>query len=238
MYSSMLHRVHSVEIHSVFREADRVALLRPLAGGSRVVVVRDRVQVPLDHGRENLRPAGAVVIAATRDDHRALAARRLHVGGVLAEQVGVELRRHVAAAAPGLVADAEVVHVPGLVPSIATRRFLKREPAEDEGAVVHPRGECATSTLRLRDAAIWKCHRAGREPHEGTCGDRHPPQTACVPEHPGQSTGRVRRSRTASAAGHRPQSRPPVASTREHRYSASSAADGLPGASPPRVVLA
>ena len=39
-------------------------------------------------------------------------------GGRLAEQVGVELGPHIAAAAPGLVAHGEVVHAEGLVAAV------------------------------------------------------------------------------------------------------------------------
>ena len=62
------------------------------------------------------------------------------VGGVLAAQVGVELGAHVAAAAPGLVADAPVLHVPGLLPAVGPAQ-VRHGGLPAHVAVLHPVGE-------------------------------------------------------------------------------------------------
>ena len=76
---------------------------------------------------------------AAGNDLHTLAARRLHIGGVLAEQVGVVLGPHVAAATPGLVADAEEVHVPGLVTAVLAPLVGQRRNGA-RGHVLHPVG--------------------------------------------------------------------------------------------------
>jgi hypothetical protein len=97
----------------------------------------DRIHVALHVGRQNLRPFSALVMTTARHDFRPVAARRLHVGGELPIQIGVIVRRHVAAATPGLVANAEVVNFPRLVAAILAT-FVGERRDRIGGHVLHP----------------------------------------------------------------------------------------------------
>jgi len=94
----------------VFAKARGGALLFPHARRHRVVVETDGVHhVRLDFAAQGIGPADVVVIAAAGDEFRPRAFRRLHEGVVVLVQVRVVLRAHIAAAAPGFVADAKVI---------------------------------------------------------------------------------------------------------------------------------
>src|SRR5690625_3842260 len=67
---------------------------------------------------ERLGPGVVVHVRAGGDAGDLVAAVVAHIGGVLTGQRRVVLGAHVAAAAPGLVADAEVGHLPGLVAAV------------------------------------------------------------------------------------------------------------------------
>src|SRR5690606_2776555 len=102
----------------VLAETGRVAFLLPDAARYGVVVMRNAVEVSLDLRRQHFDPTRTVIVAAARDDLGTLARRRLDVRRVLAEEIRVVLRTHVAAAAPRLVADAEEVHIPRLLAAV------------------------------------------------------------------------------------------------------------------------
>jgi len=71
-------------------------------------------------------PVVVVVGGAAGDLVQAVVALVAQVGAVAAEEVAVVLRRHVAAAAPGLVADAEVFDLPGLLPAVGATQVGHR----------------------------------------------------------------------------------------------------------------
>ena len=87
-----------------------------------------------------LRPVVIVRVGAAADflDGRGLVVMA-DVGLVPAVEVGVVLRRHVAAAPPVLVAYAEVVHPPGLLPAVPAAK-LRHGGHAVEGHVLHPLG--------------------------------------------------------------------------------------------------
>ncbi len=85
-----------------------------------VVVEADCAQpAQLNLRDERLCPAGVRVVAAARDDRGARSLGRFQESRVLSEQVGVIVRCHVSAAAPGLVADREVGDLPGAGVAVA-----------------------------------------------------------------------------------------------------------------------
>ena len=67
---------------------------------------------------EDFRPTRIAAAGATGDADESVVAEVAAEGGVAAEQVGVVFRPHVAAAAPVLVADADVLHLPRLVAAV------------------------------------------------------------------------------------------------------------------------
>src|SRR5688500_18824083 len=69
-------------------------------------------------GHEDFRPAVVEVAGAAGDPLDAITGVVLHVGGVAAVLVGVVFGAHVAAAAPALVADPEVLDLPGFLAAV------------------------------------------------------------------------------------------------------------------------
>src|SRR5699024_4945188 len=94
---------------------------------------------------ERLGPAEVVDVGAGGDAGDLVAAVVAHIGGVLAGQRRVVLGAHVAAAAPGLVADAEEGHRPRLVAAVG--------PAQGRHRRVVGAGEVLDPVAHLRDRA-------------------------------------------------------------------------------------
>src|SRR5699024_9353699 len=114
------------------------ALLLP-AVGEGVVVQGDRLVRQVGPGvlHEGLGPAVVVDVRAAGDAGDLVAGVLAHEGGVLAGQGRVVLGAHVPAAAPGLVADAEVRHLPRLVPTVGAAQRGHRGVA-GAGEVLDP----------------------------------------------------------------------------------------------------
>jgi len=121
----------------VFLEAGGRALHFPLARRDGVVVEADAVGLLLGLAADHVGPGGVVVVAAAGDDLRTQVLRRAQEGFGLLVQVRVVARRHVAAAAPGLVTDGEKVHLERLVAAILAAQFGQRRFAVG-GHVLHP----------------------------------------------------------------------------------------------------
>src|SRR5699024_4744939 len=114
------------QVPLVLGELGGAALVLP-GPGHRVVVQGDRLvgtslavaALEVRGGpHERLGPAEVVDVGAGGDAGDLVAAVVAHIGGVLAGQRRVVLGAHVAAAAPGLVADAEEGHRPRLVAAV------------------------------------------------------------------------------------------------------------------------
>nr|GEU28270.1 hypothetical protein [Tanacetum cinerariifolium] len=121
----------------VFLEASRGALHFPFAGRDGVVVEADAVGLLFRFAADGVHPAGVVVVAAAGDDLRAQVLGRAQEGLHVLVQVRVVARRHVAAAAPGLVTDGEKVHLERLVAAILAAQFRQRRLAVGRH-VLHP----------------------------------------------------------------------------------------------------
>ena len=115
------------------------ALHVPLAGRERVVVQAQAVHVPGRSRHEHLGPLVVVGVRPARDLRDRLVAVLAHVGLVLPVQVRVVQRKHVAAASPALVADAEELEPEGLITPVALAQ-IRHGGARVEGHVLHPVG--------------------------------------------------------------------------------------------------
>ena len=88
-------------------------------GHAGVVMHGDGVHLVADVLHADLGPVVIGVGCAAGDLIEAVAVVVAGVGGIAAEEVGIVLRGHVAAAAPSFVADAEELDFPGLVAAVA-----------------------------------------------------------------------------------------------------------------------
>ena len=104
-----------------------------------VVVETDALHAASDLLHQHLRPVVVVVGGTAGDAVEVVVTLVAQVSVELAELVAVVFGRHVAAAAPCLVADAEVLHVPGLVATVGTAQTGHRCVAV-AGHVFHPLG--------------------------------------------------------------------------------------------------
>ena len=96
---------------------------------------------------------------------------RLHERDVVAIQIGVVLRPHVAAAAPGLVADGEVLHLPGLVAAVLAAQLARASSC-------CPRS-CTRATRPSR--AACPCRRCRSHRHRRRCSSAKS-MNSCVPK--------------------------------------------------------
>ena len=130
---------------AVLVEVDRRRTRRPAAGGVDVVMERHAVELRRGHAHHRLGPVIVLDVRAGGDLHDLGAGRRLDEGRVAAGLVGRELRPHVAAAAPQLVADAEERHRPGRL--VAVPGALVGEAAGGRGHVFDPLGHLARGAV-------------------------------------------------------------------------------------------
>ena len=91
------------------------ALVLPIVAGHGVVVEGEGVHILAGHLHQGVGPLVVVVAGAHGDFVQLVVAVVAQEGLVVAVQVGVVLGAHVAAAAPALVAHADVLQLPGLV---------------------------------------------------------------------------------------------------------------------------
>ena len=75
---------------------------------------------------QHLGPVVVIVGSAARDLVEAVAAEVAKIGAIAPEKVGIVFRSHVSAAAPGLVAYAEVLHVPRLLTAVRAAQVSHR----------------------------------------------------------------------------------------------------------------
>ncbi|EGY02328.1 hypothetical protein AZA_63851 [Nitrospirillum viridazoti Y2] len=94
------------------------ALWHHVERGHVVIMHGQRVDFLGRPRHDGLGPGGVVIAGAHGDELGRLAGARLQEGAGLAQQVGVVIGPHVAAAAPNLVAHGEPVQGPGLVPAV------------------------------------------------------------------------------------------------------------------------
>ena len=104
-----------------------------------------------------VRPLIVVHIRAAGNLEDLVVAIVAHVGCVTAEQIGVILRTHIAAAAPVLIADTEIGQLPGFLTAVPLSGFRHRGNAV-EGHVLHPlahflNGAAANIAVDIRLAA-------------------------------------------------------------------------------------
>ena len=105
--------------------------------GVGVVVEGDGVHELAGHLHHAVGPVVVVDVGAAGDLKHPVVPVVAHKGAEPAEQVAVIFRAHIAAAAPVFVADAEVLHLPGLFPAVGFPQLGHRgNPVE--GHVLHP----------------------------------------------------------------------------------------------------
>ena len=138
----LLHAQGLPQSGEVFRPAEiqGAALMLPHVGDG-VVVEAHRVHKSAGDFHQHAGPV-VIVRVGPGGDPVGLAGFIIgaEVGGVLAAQVGVELGAHIAAAAPGLVADAPVFHVPGLLSAVGPAQ-VRHGGLPAHVAILYPVGE-------------------------------------------------------------------------------------------------
>src|SRR5581483_2542349 len=100
----------------ILRKPSGGSLMLPLLTRQSVVVERhsahQRSVVTEASGDERLGPGGILIVSATGDDLGSGAGWRVEEGLVLAKQVEVVVRRHVATAAPGFITNRQISDLP------------------------------------------------------------------------------------------------------------------------------
>ena len=123
----------------VLGETGAGALFLPVARGQRVIVQREAVHLLAGRGHELLGPGVVAAVGPAGDalDAVLVAGVVFHEGVIAAEIVRVELRPHVAAAAPALVADGHVRDLPRLVAAVGAAE-VGHGGIGGRGHVLHP----------------------------------------------------------------------------------------------------
>ncbi len=155
----------------VFRELRGFALHVPLARGQRVVVHADAVHELRSFAHQHVGPCKAAAVGPTRDAQWLRAVRRLHEGDVVAVEIRVVLRPHVSAAAPGLIAHREILHLPRFVAPVLAAQLRERR-------VACPRS-CIRATPPFR--AACRCPRWHSRTHRRRCSSAKF-MNSCVPK--------------------------------------------------------
>ncbi len=101
-----------------FSELGRRSLVRPLAGRDGVEMQRDGVDQVAGLGHQGVGPRQVVSVGAAGDLDDRRGAGRPQEGRIASVEIGIGPRAHVPAAAPGLVAHADIVDPPGLVATV------------------------------------------------------------------------------------------------------------------------
>ena len=120
---------------------------------------RDTLHLTTDVLHQNSSPV-VVIITGTRGDAVEVVVTLIaQIGVELTILVGVVLWAHVSTAAPGLVTDAEVLHLPSLVATIGTTQTSHRGITV-AGHILHPLGHLLhrTRTYVTRDIRLTAQH--------------------------------------------------------------------------------
>ena len=133
--------------------------------GTGIIVQADGVGIFAGNRHDLVRPLIVVHIRAAGNLEDLVVAVVAHVGCVTAELIGVELRTHIAAAAPVLIADTEIGQLPGFLTAVPLSGFRHRGNAV-EGHVLHPLAHFLNGAAADIAVDIWLTANLTAQLHE------------------------------------------------------------------------